>query len=381
MTASTIRRPGGRPATDLAPRLRALDVVLVCGSGGVGKTSIAATIALDEAMRGRRVCVLTVDPARRLADAMGIDQLEDREKAVPLPDGVATGGSLHALMLDPRTAFDRLIAETAASDAERDRVLNNRIYRQLSQSAAGVQEYMALERLYELDRSGRYDLLVVDTPPSAHARDLLDSPHRMLAFLEGRGLRWFLRPGARVGRLGLKAIGGSGGALMNVLQRVTGAQLLRDTTEFFESLEGMYGPITERIRVAERMFSSSRTGFVVVTGAERETAREAIEFWELLEERDLQLVATIVNRIEPELDAAALEVDDLLGVEGIDESLATRVVAAWQDHVQLAIRDRERLEELDRATEGVPVIAVPRLPVLVSDLDGLRELAPYVYGR
>jgi anion-transporting ArsA/GET3 family ATPase len=375
------RRPRRRRADGtyaLGKRLADLDVLLVCGSGGVGKTSIAATIALDEAMRGRRVCVLTIDPAKRLAQAMGLDQLDDRERKVKLPAGAAAGGSLHGLMLNARSAFDRLVSEAASTDDERERILSNRVYEQLSRSTAGMQEYMALERLYELDRGGRYDLIVVDTPPSAHARELLDSPQRMLRFLEGRSLRWFLKPGAKVGRFGLRAVGGSGGPVMSVLERITGGQMLRDTSEFFESMEGIYGQVTDRIRVVERMFGSPKTGFLAVTSPERESVDESVSFWELLEERDYRFVGTIVNRVEPPAPDRLVSVDELMELEGIDESLAQRIAGAQQDHAALADRDQSRLDELADATGDALTIAVPRLARIVNDLDGLRELAPHL---
>lgn len=380
-TAPQPRPPRRRRTVDahrLTRRLQDVDVLLVCGSGGVGKTSIAATIALDEAMRGRRVCVLTIDPARRLAQAMGLDELDDREREVTLPTGGAPGGSLHGLMLDPKTAFDRLVSETATSDEERERILANRVYHQVSQSSAGMQEYMALERLFELDRGGRYDLIVVDTPPAAHARELLESPQRMLGFLEGRSLRWFLRPGAKMGRFGLKAIGGSGGPVMSVLERITGAQVLRDTTEFFESMEGIYGQVTERIRVVERMFGSPKTGFLAVTSPERESVDSAVAFWEVLEERGYRFVGTIVNRVEPPAPGRIVDASELEQLDGISGSLAARIVAAQIDHAGLAGRDQARLDELADATGGALTISVPRLARVVNDLDGLRELAPFL---
>lgn len=372
--------PRRRAADDhaLGERLEHLDVLLVCGSGGVGKTSVAATIALDEAMRGRRVCVLTIDPAKRLAQAMGLHRLDDRERKVKLPAGAAPGGSLHGLMLDAKTAFDRLVMEASSDEEERERILNNRVYEQVSQSTAGMQEYMALERLYELDRGGKYDLIVVDTPPASHARELLESPQRMLRFLEGRSLRWFLKPGAKVGRFGLKALGGSGGPVVAVLEKITGGQMLRDTTEFFESMEGIYGQITERIRVVERMFASERTGFLAVTSPERESVEQAVSFWELLEERGYRFVGTVANRVEPAPPGRLVTAEELERLDGIDESLAARIAAAQHDHAALADRDRSRLDELADATGDALTISVPRMPRLVSDLEGLRQLAPYL---
>ncbi|MCW2925544.1 MAG: agmR [Thermoleophilia bacterium] len=372
------RRRQGDGTRALSKRLHRLDVLLVCGSGGVGKTSIAAALALDEAMNGRRVCVLTIDPARRLAQAMGLDALDDREREVTLPPGAAPGGSLHGLMLDPKTALDRLVAETVTTTEEQERIYANRVYQQVASSSAGMQEYMALARLFELDRGGRFDLIVVDTPPAAHARELLDSPQRILRFLEGRSLRWFLKPGARMGRVGLRAIGGSNGPILGILSKVTGAEMIRDTTEFFEAMQGIFGSISDRIRVVERMFASPSTGFLSVTSPERESVDQAVTFWELLEERQYCYVGTVVNRVEPEAPPSMATPDELTGIDGIDESLAARISAAQQDHAALAGRDRSRLDELAEATGSALTISVPRLARVVNDLDGLRALAPYL---
>lgn len=379
------RHPPRRRHADKTPtlseRLIEIEVLLVCGSGGVGKTSIAAAIALNEAMQGRRVCVLTIDPAKRLAQAMGLSALDDRERKVKLPAGAAPGGSLHGLMLDPKTAFDRLVSEASSDEYERERILSNRIYQQISNSTAGMQEYMALERLYELDRSDKYDVIIVDTPPAAHARDLLESPQRMLRFLEGRSLRWFLKPGAKVGRIGLRAMGGSSGPIIGLLEKITGGQMLRDTTEFFESMEGIYSQVTDRIKVVERMFTSPTTGFLTVTSPERESVTNTTEFWRLLEERSYRFVGTIVNRVEPTTPSRLVTTEELEYLSGIDHSLALRIVAAQEDHVALASRDQERLQELATQTGDALTIAIPRLPRLVSDMRGLRELAPYLTSR
>lgn len=362
----------------LSEEIARTSVLLVCGSGGVGKTSVAAAIAVEEALRGRRVCVLTVDPARRLAQAMGLTRLDDRERAVALPDRPAAGGTLTALMLDPKRAFDRLVEETAPDEEQRERILGNRIYRNLSENAAGVQEYMALERLFELDRSDRYDLLVVDTPPAAHARDLLEGPERMLTFLQGRSLRWFLRPGARMGRFGLKAVGGSGGPIVSLLQRVTGAELLRDTTEFFENMEGMYELFADRLAVVQRLFSDERTGFLVVTSPERESVDQAVAFEQLLAARDYRSIGTVVNRVEPALAGGTASTKALRDLPGVEPALAGRLREAQQDHYELAQRDAARVAELSE-TAGTLTVSIPRLSHVVSDIAGLRDLSAHLY--
>lgn len=377
MTAGRSRRATD---TSLTEMLDTVDIAMVCGSGGVGKTSIAAAIAVSEAMRGRRVCVLTIDPARRLADAMGLSALDDRERRVTLPGKPARGGELWALMLDPKKALDRLVAETAPDDDARERIYANQVYQQLSVNTVGMQEYMALERLYEIDRAGRYDLVVVDTPPASHARDLLDSPYRMLRFLQGKSLRWFLKPGMKVGRFGLRAIGGSGGVIMSTVAKVTGVEMLRDTTEFFEAFEGMYDAFGERIQIVDRLFADERTGFVIVTSPERESIDEAVDFWSLLARQHYHFAGSIVNRVEPQVDDDAVDEGSLAALDGIDADLAHAIAAAHDDHAHIARRDRDRVDDLIRSTGGAPVVVVPRLPRLINDVDGLASLAPHLYG-
>lgn len=376
----TLGTEGLPVSLDLAAELDGTAVALICGSGGVGKTSVAAAVAVGEAMRGRTVCVLTIDPARRLADALGVTGLGDRVKRVQLPKGARRGGSLHAAMLDPKRTFDRLVGETAPDEVAKRRVLDNRVYQQLSQHAAGIQEYMAIERLYELDRSDRYDLIVVDTPPAAHARDLLEAPRILLRFIEGRSLRWFLRPGLRAGRLGLRAVGGPGGMLIGLLQRITGVQMIRDATEFFEAFEGMYETFSERLHIVERLLADPCTRFFVVTSPEREAIDEAIDFWTMLEERDLLFGGSIANCVAPTLREAPPTRSQLESLEGVDRMLAQLLLAAYEDHRRLAHRDERRIRDLEDATGGAPVVCVPRLARLDPSVEGLSTLSPWLYA-
>jgi anion-transporting ArsA/GET3 family ATPase len=368
------------PTLDLAEELDSTAVAMICGSGGVGKTSVAAAIATCEAMRGRKVCVLTIDPAKRLADALGVSGLGDTITKVKLPPKARRGGELHAAMLDPKTAFDRLISETAPSPEAEERVLNNRIYQQLSRHAAGMQEYMAIERLYEIDRSGRFDLIVVDTPPAAHARDLLEAPQILLRFIEGRSLRWFLKPGLKAGKLGLRVVGGAGGFLVSMLQRITGVDMIRDATEFFEAYDGMYETFSERIRIVERLLADPTTRFFVVTNPEREAIDEAIEFWRVLEDRGLLFGGSVANCVEPDLDEAPPTRSQLEELDGVDETLAQLLLSAYGDHLRLAERDQSRVFQLEEGTGGAPIAVVPRLAKLEPSVPGLASLAPWLYA-
>jgi anion-transporting ArsA/GET3 family ATPase len=219
---------------------------------------------------------------------------------------------------------------------------------------------------------------VVDTPPAAHARDLLDSPKRMHDFLNGRSLRWFLRPSMKASRFGLKAIGGAGGALISMLSKITGAELLKDTVEFFEAFEGMYDTFTERIAIVERMFSDEKTGFLVVTSPEREGIDDAEGLWQLVVDRDYTFVGSVVNRVEPEAATSSLTRESLEQSAGIEHDLASRICAAARDHELLARRDAKRTDALADATGGAPTITVPRIDDLGADLDGIGRIAELV---
>src|SRR6186713_1440065 len=213
--------------TSLEPLLEGKRMVICAGSGGVGKTTTAAAVALGLAERGKRVAVVTIDPAKRLADALGLAELDNEPRRVDLE----LPGELWAMMLDSKRTFDQLIEHLAPDERTRDDVLANRIYQQLSSAVAGSQEFTAIAKLYELDQEGDYDVLVLDTPPSRNALDFLDAPGRLTRFFQGRTLRLFLRPGRLLGR--------GTGLVFSVLQRVTGVDLLRDLSTFFRSLGGM----------------------------------------------------------------------------------------------------------------------------------------------
>ncbi len=367
-------------ASGLAEVLDGTHVAVVCGTGGVGKTSVAAALAAAEAMRGRRVCVLTIDPARRLAQALGLERLDDQLRPITLPASAAPGGALTAAMLDPQRTFDRLVEETAPDPESRDRIFDNSLYRELTRHAASVQEYMALERLYEIDRAGDFDLIVVDTPPMAHARDLLDAPQRILEFLNGRSLRWFLKPSLRMGRVGLRAVGGARGLLVQGLSRLTGAEALQDVSEFFEAFEGMYDLFGERVQVVERLLAEESTGFLVVTSPERESLTGAAEFWLSLADQGLGFIGTVVNRVEPEWPGRLRRAQDLQELGEIPDDLARRLARCLRDHQDVARRDAERIALLRDQTMGSPVASAPRMPRLEASLDGLLGLALHLYA-
>src|SRR6478736_5165958 len=271
--------------TSLEPLLEGKRMVICAGSGGVGKTTTAAAVALGLAERGLKVAVVTIDPARRLANALGLSELSNEPTRVECD----VDGELWAMMLDAKRTFDQLIEHLAPDEQTRDEVLANRIYQQLSSAVAGSQEFTAIAKLYELDESGQWDVLVLDTPPSRNALDFLDAPGRLTRFFQGRAIRMFLRPGRLLGR--------GTGLVFGVLQRVTGVDLLRDLSGFFHALSGMIDGFTERARRVGALLSDPATTFLIVTAPRHDPVEEAIFFHRKLVEAGMPFGGLVVNRV------------------------------------------------------------------------------------
>ena len=346
------------------------DVCICAGSGGVGKTTTSAAIAAGMAARGRKVAVLTIDPARRLAGSLGLPELGNEERLVP---GDFGDGELWAMMLDAKRTFDELIELHAPDRETRDAVLGNRIYQELSNAVAGSQEYMAMEKLHELHQEGRYDLLVLDTPPTRNALDFLEAPKRLSTFIDSRSLQLFTAPG----RLGLRVFGRGTGVAFSVMQRATGIDLLRDLSEFFRSFGTMSAGFRERAERVNALLADSRTAFLLVTSPAPDAVDEAEFFYRRLHDSGLPFAGVIVNRMHPLAadDAGPEDLATLLG-----EELGRKVLRNLEDYRVLAERDRESLDYL-RATLGrKPMITVPELDDDVHDLGGLERMNEYLFG-
>src|SRR6188472_353763 len=316
--------------TSLEPLLEGKRMVICAGSGGVGKTTTAAAVALGLAERGAKVAVVTIDPARRLANALGLDALSNEPTRVECD----VDGELWAMMLDAKRTFDQLIEHLAPDERTRDEVLANRIYQQLSSAVAGSQEFTAIAKLYELDQDGGYDLLVLDTPPSRNALDFLDAPGRLTRFFQGRAIRVFLRPAGLSGRI----IGRGGSVVFSVLQRVTGVDLLRDLSTFFRSIGGMIDGFTERARRVGALLEDPATTFLIVTAPRHDPVEEAIFFHRKLREAGMPFGGLVVNRLHV---APAGEVPAELG-----GALGSRVASALDDLAALAEREAASVELL-----------------------------------
>ena len=311
--------------------------VLVCaGTGGVGKTTIAAALAIQASLIGRRTLVLTIDPAKRLADALGLASLDSKPTPVDLNALGATSGEfpaapLDAMMLDAKPTFDRLITRLTSDDETRRRIFGNRIYEHLSSALAGSAEYAAMEQVHELVQSRRYDLIVVDTPPADHALDFLRAPRRLRDFLESRFVHTLVRPAMSASRIGMKLFGRPLHLMLGLLERIAGVGFLDDLTEFLRAIDGLSAGFRERASRVEQVLLGDQTGFVLISSASGGGQASTLEFMTELENFKVPLVAIVINRLLPwplELDPDELLERCSEDVLRRDEAKIISVVAA-----------------------------------------------------
>jgi anion-transporting ArsA/GET3 family ATPase len=356
--------------------------VCICGGpGGVGKTTTSAAIALGMAAQGAKVAVVTIDPAKRLANALGLEELGNEPRRVD-PERLAgvgeVRGELWAMMLDPKRTFDELIERVAPSPERAEEIKRNRVYSELSTAVSGSQEFTAIAKLYDLDRVGDFDLLVLDTPPSRNALDFLDAPGRLTAFLEGRALKTFIKPTG----LGMRVLGRGASPVLGVVRRITGIDLLSDLSTFFGLLGGMTEDFSVRAAAVEKMLRAETTAFVIVTSAQGDSIDETIWFGQTLENGGLPFAGAIVNRVhhdllgdrDPEDVSAALE-------EGLGADLAARVAENLHDYHVLARRDERNIARLTAEIKGRPLLLVPHLDDDVHDVDGLLRVHRYLFAH
>ncbi|MFG2651633.1 ArsA-related P-loop ATPase [Streptomyces sp. NPDC048436] len=292
-------------------------IVVCCGSGGVGKTTTAAALGLRAAERGRKVVVLTIDPARRLAQSMGIDSLDNVPRRVKAIDG--GGGELHAMMLDMKRTFDEIVE--AHADKERAHaILSNPFYQSLSAGFAGTQEYMAMEKLGQLRSRDEWDLIVVDTPPSRSALDFLDAPKRLGSFLDGKLIRLLMAPAKVGGRAGMKFLNVGMSMMTGALGKLLGGQLLRDVQTFVAAMDTMFGGFRTRADATYRLLQAPGTAFLVVASPERDALREAAYFVERLAADDMPLAGLVLNRVHSSGAAQLSAERALAAAENLDES-------------------------------------------------------------
>jgi anion-transporting ArsA/GET3 family ATPase len=378
------------------------DVVVCAGSGGVGKTTTAATIALWGARRGRRAAVLTIDPARRLADSLGVQLSGGAPASVPAEllraHGIDLPGSLTAMMLDQKSAWDSLIERHAPSVEVRDRILDNRFYRHLSQSFAGSQEYMAVEELSRLRDSGQYDLIVVDTPPSRHALEFLEAPQRLSDFLDRRIVRWFVKPYVSAGWSAVRLFNRTAGFVLRTLEEATGVAVLAEISDFFAGMQGLFEGFGERTERVYRVLKSPKTAFVLISSPEEEVLEEAEYLSDKMASLGMPLRAVVFNRVHEEftspIDRAEFPRGDIRGGDrervaacltrsGLwPPSLVDHLAANFVAYQDVARGDAMRLELFAAGLRRqVPIVRVPNFSTDLHDLGGLARLHPYLFDR
>jgi anion-transporting ArsA/GET3 family ATPase len=360
---------------------RSVGIIVCCGSGGVGKTTVSAALALRAAERGRRAVVLTIDPARRLAQSMGIEELDNTPRPVAGVDG-ANGGTLDAMMLDMKRTFDEVV-ESQASPEKARQILDNPFYQALSSSFAGTQEYMAMEKLGQIRRDSRdtYDLIVVDTPPSRSALDFLDAPERLSSFLDGRFIRLLLVPARGPARFMTAGLG----IVTAALTKVLGAQVLRDVQTFVAAFDTLFGGFRQRAQQTFRLLQADETAFLVVAAPEPDALREAAYFVERLSEDAMPLAGLVVNRagqppvggLSPE---EAVSAAGRLGRED-PGALAAGLLRLYADRGRQAAREAVLRSRFTAAHPQVPTAVVPALAGDVHDLDGLRRVGVLLGGQ
>ena len=356
----------------LAELVRTSEIVICSGSGGVGKTTTAAVLAMEAATAGRRAVVVTIDPAKRLADALGLDGIGNTPSRIDGP----WDGELWAVMLDTKRTFDDLVTRYSSDPEQAERILANRFYQNISGALSGTQEYMAAEKLYELHHDDGYDLVVVDTPPSRNALDFLEAPKRLTRFLDHRLYRVLMAPTRGV----MKAVNVAAQAFMRQVSKVVGAEVFNDAIAFFQAFDGMEEGFRDRASHVLELLTSPATAYVLVASPKRDTVAEARFFAEKLAEAQIPIAALIVNRMHPhftdELPEALRE--RARTFEGTDLGGLYRNLA---DFALVAHREEEHLAGLAEMVAPAPVIRVPFLKTDVHDLTGLAIVGDHLFER
>jgi anion-transporting ArsA/GET3 family ATPase len=370
--------------------------ILVCvGSGGVGKTTTAASIGLAAARAGKKTLVLTIDPARRLANALGLDQLGHDVLEVP-PEKVALGGpkptgSLYAMMLDQKRAFDEIVQKYAADQGVQQRIFGNSIYQQISSRLAGSHEYAAMSKLYEIAREKKYDLIVLDTPPTANALDFLDAPERVTAAIDSPAIQWLVKPYLSAGRFSLKAVGMGAAFVLRRLARFTGSGFLEEMARFFVEFNTVLAGFRERAREVFELLRRSEVGFVLVSSAEPLSVDEAIFFHDRLAASQMPLGAFVINRVHasgppaPGREALVEHLTQRPELRGFTPDDVVQVAAdldrTYRDFQTLAEIDAREVKRVRERSGGkVPVVTVPFFDQDVYDVAGLTAMVRALVG-
>ena len=390
-----------RPQNELRCVIEDQSLIVCVGSGGVGKTTTAAAIGIQAAIEGRRAIVVTIDPARRLANSLGLEALGNDERAIPLEKftgaGVTPKGTLHAMMLDTQTTFDELIRRVSKDDDSRDRVLGNRVYRHISDTLSASHDYMASEKLYDLHHSGRYDLVVLDTPPMKNAIDFLEASGRLSRFLDDKIVSWFLKPHKGGKRRGLGLLQAPGALVYRLLGNVFGNDFLDEISEFFLAFSDLISGFKERADVVSQLLRNhEKTRFLIVCTPKSTSMEEARYFHSQLKERRMPGDLFIVNRVGRFGDSVRGEdgrflgpgtrdwmrstLSDLAGPADV-QSFVDRLESHYDRSVAMACDDARAIEGLKSyGGRHTLVCEVPRMPDDIYDFDGLLTIDEHLFG-
>ena len=354
-------------------------VVITVGSGGVGKTTVSAAIALRSALDGRGSLVCTIDPARRLANSLGLSTLGNAEAQLT-PEiwqsaGLSPKAPMFAMMLDMKRTWDELI-ERRAPPEKREKILNNRFYKSLSTALAGSQEYIAMEKLCELRTQRDYPVIVLDTPPTAHALDFLDAPNRILDFLDNDAARWLMTPAMAAGKFGLKLFNLGGSYVAKTISRFTGTETLQALADFMLNMTTLNEGFRQRALQTRALLSAPTTSFVLVTGPMPDRIDEAVYFHTLLKQNEMHVAAIVVNRVHPAVTPALFA--DAATTSG---PLHDRIELTLKENAELAAYDAQGIERLKAQCPGTPLIMVPRFDLDVHDLRSLYDTSRYLWGE
>ena len=378
----------GKPPSDLFKRiLRDKRVVVACGSGGVGKTTTSAALGLFAALAGKRVLVLTIDPARRLANALGLEEFGNSARAVSLAElgfEPQPGGSLSAMMLDMKQTFDDMVADYAAHPGDLERIRQNRLYRSMSQALAGIQEYMAVAKLYTVLQTNAYDLIVLDTPPTSHALDFLDAPRRFVDFLDHDALQWLLKSTATAGKLSFRLLDVGSSYMMKTIGRLSGVDILREIGEFVSSFYPLFLGFKDRSDKIAQLLVSRDLVFVVVSAQTQPQIDEALFFHRKLLHEGLRALSVLVNRLHRALPEDAVDASATTALQTLlgDPALAAAAMQAGADHNALVTAEQVELRRLKGEVEvHAPVCGVYELDEDVHSLQGLFAMGEQIFLR
>lgn len=355
--------------------------ILICaGSGGVGKTTTAAALAVHGAEQGRRTVVLTIDPARRLADALGLKALGNEASQVDL----GGKGELFAMMLDQKGAWDQLVERYAPSQEARDRIFNNRFYQHLSETFAGSQEYMAVEQLAALHASKLYDLIVVDTPPTRHALDFLDAPRRIADFLDRGVVRWFVKPYFSAGWSALRVVNKTTGSLLRRLEDATGVSALVEVSDFFTSMSSLFDGVEDRVQNVYKLLRSPTTAFLLIATPEEQVLSEVEYFCRKVKELSISLRGVVFNRVHQEAAAEFRSMDEQWLIDLVSKTIrnnkrSEELARNFLRYEMLARGDQLRIEAFRKQLPArTATTTVPNFNEDLHDLGGLRQMIPHL---